>query len=438
MSDEKILPKAQEQPVNFLDLVTHIPVGVCKFLLDDRFTAIYINQALCDLFGYTPEQLRQELNNEIARTFPAEDRAFLVNLLIQDYQSGSSTFRVEHRLMRRGGEIIWVLVSGSFTTHNGAPAAHTVVVDITEQKQIEEQLRINEERFRLALAQTDSTIFDYDIATRVMIHADKSAEVYGLSYETQNVPDCLVESKLIHPDTAEVFLDMYQKIRNGEPTASCIIQARTTEQRYVWQKITMTNIYDHDGVAVRAVGILEDIDQQTRREAHLLEQSQRDTLTGLYNKGVTESRIQMLLREDSPLGALLIIDLDSFKDVNDQYGHLFGDLVLTESAHRLVGTFRAKDIIGRIGGDEFFIYLDGLHQSEAVLRKANEVCTAFTAPFSHNGMNAYVTCSVGVALCPTDGTSMKTLYQKADAALYEAKRNGKNRICLYAEGMSVS
>lgn len=438
MNDENFLSKAQGQPVDFLDLVTHIPVGVCKFLLDDRFTAIYINQALCELLGYTQEQLQCELNNEIARTFPEDNRAFLVSQPIKEYQSGSAFFRMEHRLMRRGGDIIWVLVSGSFTTHNGIPAANAVVVDITEQKQIEEQLRINEERFRLALAQTDSTIFDYDIATKVMMHADKSAEKYGLSYETHNVPDCLVESKLIHPDCAEVFLEMYGKIRAGEPSASCVIQARTTQQHYIWQKITMTNIYDHNGVAVRAVGILEDIDRQTRREARLLEKSQRDTLTGLYNKGVTESRIQTLLCGDSPSGALLIVDLDAFKDVNDQHGHLFGDLVLMESAHRLTTLFRSKDIVGRIGGDEFFIYLDGLQNSEAVLRKANEICTAFTAPFFHNGTSVYVTCSVGVALCPTDGTDFEALYQKADAALYEAKRNGKNQICLYADGMTVS
>lgn len=431
MNDEKI-------PVDFFDLVTHIPVGVCKFLLDDQFTAIYINQALCGLLGYTPEQLRKELNDGIARTFPVEDRASVSDQLMGDYRSGSASFRVEHRLIKRGGKIIWVLVSGSFTMHNGTPAAHAVIVDITEQKQAEEQLRINEERFRLALAQTDSTIFDYNIATRVMIHADKSAEKYGLSYETQNVPDCLVESRLIHPTCAEAFLKMYGKICAGEPSASCVIQARTTEQRYVWQKITMTNIYDHNGVAVRAVGILEDIDRQTRREARLLEQSQRDTLTGLYNKGVTENRIRTQLREDSPSGALLIVDLDSFKDVNDQHGHLFGDLVLTESAHRLMGLFRSKDIVGRIGGDEFFVYLDGMQEGEAVLRKANETCAAFKAPFSHNGISEYVTCSIGVALCPADGTTFETLYQKADAALYAAKRDGKNRIYLYAEGMSVS
>ena len=437
MSNENGSSTPQETVIDYFDLVTQIPVGICKFLLDKFFTILYGNEHLCSLMGYTHGQLREELGNHVALTFPPEERDSVIHQILSAHQSGEKGFRVEHHMIRRGGSSIWVLVSGSFTLPGGEPAAHAVVVDITEQKETEERLRINEARFLLALAQTDSTVFDYDIKTKVMIHGDKSAGRYGLAHETQNVPDCLVANKTVHPDSAEAFLDMYRQIREGNPTASCIIRARTTDQRYIWQRITMTSIYDNSGKAVRAVGILEDIDRQTRREARLLEQSQRDPLTGLYNKVVTENRIRSLLREENPCGALLILDLDTFKDVNDKHGHQFGDEVLIESSRRLADLFRPSDIVGRIGGDEFFVYLDGPCGREAILRKANEVRTAFTSPFSHKGITLPVTCSVGVALCPTDGTSFETLYQKADAALYEAKRSGKNQICLYAEGMHV-
>lgn len=430
MKDEKTQWGTLDRPIDLLDLVTHIPVGVCKFLLNDDFTLVYGNQMLYSLCGYTQAQFQQELSNGIVHTFFKDERCATVQRLLRDYEAGLSGFRVENRLTRRSGEIIWVLASGSFTTHNGAPAAHGILVDITEQKQIEERLRVNEQRFRLALAQTDSTIFDYDIATKVMIHADKSAEKYGLSYETPNVPECLAENGVVHPDCAQDFLEMYRRIRAGEPTASCVIRARTGGDRYVWQKITLTTIYDQDGTAVRAVGILEDIDEQTRREARLLEQSQCDPLTGLYNKRVTESRIQHLLQEDASSGALFIVDLDSFKDVNDQYGHQFGDMVLLESARRLARLFRKRDVVGRIGGDEFFIYLDGTDEKENVIRKAHEVCEVFSKPFLYNGISKLVTCTVGIARCPADGVSFETLYQKADIALYKAKRNGKNQICL--------
>ncbi len=424
-----------QNPIDFLELVTQIPVGVCKFLTDDSLTLIHGNPCLYAFFGYTREQFHDELHDEITRTFLTEDRSKVTGALIAEHRSGKPGFRLEHRIIRRDGSVIWVLVSGSFTTHNGAPAAYGVVVDITDRKKIEEQLRIDEERFRIALAQTDNTIFDYHIATKVMIHADKSAAMYGLAHETHNVPDFLVEQKVIHPDHASEFLEMYQQISSGAPTASCIIRAQKVDGQYAWRKITMTNIYDQSGNAVRAVGMLEDIDEQTRREATLLERSQRDPLTALYNKGTTESQIKKLLDCENHSGVLFIIDVDSFKGVNDHYGHLFGDFVLSEGAQRIIRLCRHEDIIGRVGGDEFLLYLQGSFTATAALHKANEICAAFAQQFSHKGVSATITCTVGLAIYPIDGDCFETLYQKADIALYHAKRNGKNRSCLYNPGM---
>ena len=156
----------------------------------------------------------------------------------------------------------WALVEGNFLCVDGLDIADCIVVDITDRKEIEEELRINEERFRLALAQTDNTIFDYNIETRVMIHAYRSAEMYGIPNHMENVPDSLVENRTIHPDTVEPFLEMYRKIREGAHSASCVVRTRLVKGRYLWRKITLTNIYDDEGKAVRAIGILEDVEEQ--------------------------------------------------------------------------------------------------------------------------------------------------------------------------------
>lgn len=432
---ENHLKHMQNPFIDFSDLIAHIPVGVCKFLMDDHYTILYGNQYLYDLFGCTKKQLKEELNNAIVPMFLMEERSSIKEKLKSEFSLGSSGFRLEHRIIRRDNSIIWVLVSGNFTIHNGLPSVYAMVVDITDRKQMEEQLRIDEERFRLALAQTDNTIFDYHIATKVMIHADKSAEAYGLPRQTDNVPDFLVEEKIVHPSSAKVYLEMYHQIREGSPTASCIIQAKTIDGKYAWRKIRMTNIFDQDGNAVRAVGMLEDIDEQTRREELLLERSQRDPLTGLYNKGTTESKIHQLLEKENCSGAFFILDLDAFKEVNDCYGHLFGDLVLSESAYRVSNLFRREDVVGRIGGDEFLIYFENNFEDTTALRKAEEICAAFLEEFSHNDTHTTITCTVGLALCPDHGNSFEALYQKADIALYEAKRKGKNCFCLYTDSM---
>lgn len=428
---EKALSAAWEkQPLDFSHLVANLPVGICKILLDGKYTLLYGNPYFYDLLGYTPTQLQEELDQELIRVFLPEERDFVRQTLDEQAAASQSNFRIEHRLLCRNGQNLWVLVSGRFTTDHGAAAAHCVVVDITDRKQMEERLRIDEQRFRLALAQTESTIFDYDIETKIMIHADKSAQHYGLSYETHNVPDVLVETQLIHPDTAKDFLEMYRQIRHGAPTASCVMQARSADGTYAWCKITLTTIFDCEGKAVRAVGMLEDIDAQMRREERLRERSQRDALTQLYNKGVTEQYIRKLLAR-APVGALFILDLDSFKNINDTYGHMFGDMVLRETARRITTLCRQEDIVGRIGGDEFLIYLDGISSEETAQHKAAEICAAFAQPLSQNNISAQVTCSIGIALYPTHGTSFETLCQKADIALYDAKKKGKNRCSLY-------
>lgn len=426
-SQDKIL----ESHIDFTDLVNSVPAGICKFLLNDTYTLLYGNSYFFQILGYTPEQFHMELDNNICCTFLSDECNTILDSINECVASGKSDFHVEHRIIRRDKSIIWVLVSGSFFIYESLPAAYGVILDITDRKEMEEQLRIDEERFRIAFAQTDSTIFDYEIQTKVMIHADKSAELYGLTHRTENVPDALVDQKVVHPETASDFLEMYHQIRTGTPSSSCIIQAKKADGEYAWRKISMTNIFDQYGNPVRAVGMLEDIDEQTRREELLLERSEHDILTKVYNKGTTEQKIIHLLEQKNCSGALFIVDIDAFKSINDNYGHLFGDRVLSISAQRISSLCRHGDIVGRIGGDEFLLFLSGDFTESFALAKTNEICDSFRKEFSYHDKKVTITCTVGAALCPKDGVAFENLYQKADSALYHAKRKGKNQGCLY-------
>lgn len=420
-------------------IISNLPCGVCEVAFDKHFTLLYGNESFFLLYGRTPEQMREELQNRLEGTVFPEDLPRVRQTVDKAHNTGKDSFEAEHRIVRRDGSLIWGLIRGSFFDGNGGKTMHCVIVDITQRKQMEQELRINEERFRIALEQMDNTIFDYNIRTRVMNHAYKSAEVYGLTKEMENVPESLVENGTIHPDSVPGYLEMYRKICAGAPGASSVVQTRLTTGRYVWRKITMTNIFDCDGKAVRAIGILEDIDEQKRREELLRNQMERDTLTGLFNKGATEAHIQTYLSQApaDEYNALLIIDIDDFKSVNDRYGHLYGDRVLAESARRISALFYADDIIGRIGGDEFAVFIKRMRDAASVWKKAAEVCGAFAEEFNFNGIITSVSCSVGTAAAPTDGKTFEELYQKSDIALYEAKRSGKNRCSTYRASMGA-
>lgn len=415
------------------EIVENVPGGVCEVILDDALTLLYGNKCFYRMYGYTKAQMRDELGNHLVRTIFPADLPHLQRILREALAKGEEGFESEHRIIRRDGTVQWSLVRGAFSRKNGRETLDCITVDITSRKDMEEALRVNEERFRLALTQTENTIFDYDLRSMRMLHAGKAADKYGLKMLTENVPDSLVKARAVHPDSAADYLKMYRQIQAGAVSASCEVRVRLVTGEYVWRRISMTNVFDGQGKAVRAVGYLEDIDDQKQREEGLRWLSERDTLTGIYNKGATEDRISAFLKSaEKGMHALLIVDIDEFKSVNDHHGHLFGDKTLAESARRISGLFHRDDIIGRIGGDEFIVFMKNLCGADIVKKRAGELCGSFQKAFETGSDKACISCSVGVAIFPVDGKTFDHLYQNADIALYEAKKCGKNQFRIFS------
>lgn len=172
------------------------------------------------------------------------------------------------------------------------------------------------------------------------------------------------------------------------------------------------------------------------------ERAEKDALTGLYNRGAVRQYINRLLAADSPtrsgISALLMIDLDNFKTINDTYGHIFGDEVLTRTAAKIRKLFRSNDIIGRIGGDEFMVFIDSIPDIELIQTRCQQLIDAICTSFFDEDSPISISASVGVALVPEHGNTLSELYHKADQALYNAKKLGKNRYCIYKDGDSTA
>ncbi|MFO6377329.1 diguanylate cyclase domain-containing protein, partial [Pseudomonas aeruginosa] len=159
----------------------------------------------------------------------------------------------------------------------------------------------------------------------------------------------------------------------------------------------------------------------------------------LPNRLLFESRLNHALdeaREESRPGAVLFIDLDRFKHINDSLGHPIGDLLLKAIAERLRDQLRDVDTVARLGGDEFIILLPGLHQESDAEHVARKLLNAFTAPFQADGHEFFVSASVGIALFPKDGDDAPTLVKNADAAMYRAKSRGRSRIEYYTRELT--
>ncbi len=162
--------------------------------------------------------------------------------------------------------------------------------------------------------------------------------------------------------------------------------------------------------------------------------AERDPLTQLYNKELTSVLIENHINGSAKFNhsALLLIDIDSFKDANDQKGHKFGDEVLVELARTLKEIFRVDDIVGRVGGDEFMVYMKNIKNDSVATSKANSVCKQFCQIYkSKHGVEKQLSVSIGIAAYPADGLTMNELYLKADEALYKVKSEGKNGFQMY-------
>lgn len=186
-------------------------------------------------------------------------------------------------------------------------------------------------------------------------------------------------------------------------------------------------------IAIVVASIMDRIRGKVKREGlrHLAE---TDQLTGLYNKITTEKKIKEFIEENPDTQSLFfILDIDNFKKINDTMGHVFGDEVLRTIGQRIKMEFRASDIIGRVGGDEFIIFLKGLKEDEIIIREAQKV-EKFFKDFKAGGYVKYsATASIGCAVFPRDAADFESLYKAADKALYKAKQRGKNQLAFYEE-----
>src|SRR6201996_1209753 len=240
------------------------------------------------------------------------------------------------------------------------------------------------------------------------------------------------------------FEDEQQIIRTGQPVVGKIERETFAGRPDCWVSTTKMPLRDTAGQIIGTFGISRDVTAMVRAEKALAHQALHDPLTGLPNRIALMDRLaQTLLGIERPrvsrLGvdrvraqvAVLFVDLDNFKEINDSYGHNAGDLVLAEVARRLSALARRTDTVGRLGGDEFGVLCGDLDLHATASRLADRILHAVAAPFAEAGQDLSVTCSVGIAATSEASTEPDRLLREADAAMYEAKKAGRNRCRAY-------
>ncbi|MBF0255202.1 MAG: EAL domain-containing protein [Gammaproteobacteria bacterium] len=233
----------------------------------------------------------------------------------------------------------------------------------------------------------------------------------------------------------------------GEGIYERTFRMRTKAGDWRWITARGKAVFAEDGTPLRFVGFHTDVTHMIRQQQELLEQkallhyqANHDALTGLANRTLFNDRLEQAIvrarRNHSKL-ALLFIDLDHFKEINDSLGHRAGDMILNSATQRLQKGIRAEDTLARLGGDEFTVLMEGLHQEQDASLRAEDILQQMARAFIIDGHELYVGCSIGISIYPDNGISARDLLKNADAAMYKAKNEGRNNFQYYSAEMTT-
>lgn len=198
--------------------------------------------------------------------------------------------------------------------------------------------------------------------------------------------------------------------------------------------LDISPVFGDDGTLLHYLGIFSDISSIKASEAQMAHMAQHDALTGLPNRNLLNDRITTALRRaqrDKQMVAVIFLDLDHFKDINDSYGHAVGDAVLNQVAHRLLECVREEDTVARLGGDEFVVLMEDIDSPDRAEIAAQRILACLAPPLAYKDQEFFVGCSVGLSLYPEDGDSTEALIRNADTAMYQAKQQGRNNAQRY-------
>ncbi|MBN1046626.1 diguanylate cyclase [Clostridium botulinum] len=289
------------------------------------------------------------------------------------------------------------------------------------------QLKLSEESYRVIMEQTDDIIFQWDINSDIISYSDNWNHKFNYKLNSQGKD--LRTLNIIYEEDREKFNSIIAEIKNTNEYRECEVRLRKNYNgEYIWCKVRINLILDDNNKPIKAIGLITDIDNEKRENEKLIFKAERDSLTEIYNKITAQNMIEEYINKSrkDDRHALFIIDIDDFKSINDNLGHLTGDSVLKDISIKITEIFNENSIIGRIGGDEFIVFLKSIQSDEFVCEKANELVSGFRENYTGEDGVYKVSGSIGIAMYPKGGLNFEQLFLSADKALYFAKKQGKD------------
>lgn len=414
----------------YRDLVQSVKAVVWRATTDAVFT--FVSQEAESLLGYPVEEWIGKPNFWVSKIHP-DDREWVVNFCIWETQHLKDHV-FEYRMMAADGRVVWIQdIVRVMADRFGKPQELLgVMLDITERKLAESSLSLSKQVFdntseAILIADRERNILEVNQAYLTMTgyeHEEAVSMRLSLLDEMDEAAQTMI-GKLVQQDGQWVG-ELLARKKNGE---------------YYPQWVSINTVHDGNGMLQNYIVVLTDISQRKQSEEKLQFLATHDALTGLPNRALLQERTELALLRAQRYHqriAVLFIDLDRFKIINDTLGHQVGDMLLQEAAGRLKECLRQTDTIARQGGDEFVVLVEDFTEQQYLANVANKIMATLSQPFILMQQELYISASIGISVYPEDGMDIFSLLKNADVAMYRAKDAGKNTFHFYSAENSAN
>lgn len=370
--------------------------------------------------------------------------------IISEFESGKRLISFEYQKIQKDHTIQWIektinIIKDEIT---GDINIRSYIENITDRKEKDIRLAADKKHYDAILAKS-AEIYEINFTQNRFISGfELWSEEYGISntgdYKQMVMMFC---NKAVYGEDRDVFKSCFLTQNalcaqvNGKKEIVIDYRKCCNTGELIWFRCIMYLFKDSVTGDVGGFAYIQNVNDEKLKELDLIYKSQHDMLTGLYNKVTVEEKVNdYLATSEGQLSkhAFFIIDIDYFKKINDNFGHAFGDAVLSQVAQKIRSLFRDDDIFGRIGGDEFVILMKNIQDNKTAMLKAEEICKNILETYMKSGVEIEISSSIGIAFANADGTSYEDIYTHSDTAMYQAKQNGRNTFFVYSSDMVAS
>jgi len=427
---EKVLQLKEQRLRQIIDLVPHY-----IFAKDIKGHFILVNQAIAESYGTTVQDLIGKTDADFIKS--TEQVRHFVKDDLDVIRSGKPKFIPLEPITNSKGETRFLSTTKIPFTASGTdtPCVLGVAVDITDYKKAEEALLQSRHFIDSILDSTPNLIYLYDVIEKRNVYCNREASEF-LGFTPEQIQEMGGElfNKVLHPEDYPKVMEHYRLLSDGGVRE---IEYRMQDVNGQWRWLRSRDVLfarKPNGEPWQVLGTAEDVTEQKYLESKFLTLSYYDAVTSFPNRTLFLERANLGLshaRRSNTACAILFIDLDDFKIINDTLGHTVGDVLLKDTALKLSECVREVDTVARLGADKFIVFLNGLEDAQSAQHIAERIREKFNAPRLVSGHDLFVTASIGIATFPNDGNNLEDLLKNADTAMSVAKEVGRNAFCFF-------